>query len=90
MWQDSTSYSRDQKERIPSCWTAKAGSLKITVLNGHIYHPGEWVMHCFELGIDTKEMGLPKESTPEQAQEKAVAIVRQKLNGMLIALNTNF
>ena len=83
-WKDSTNYSRG-KPRVQTMWSADfGGQLSITVTNGHIYHPGRFVMHCRELGIDTAP--LPEGFTPEQAQERAIQVVRTKLDRMRAAL----
>ena len=79
-WKDSTTYSRGQKERIPTSWTTKTESLSITVTKGHLYYKGEWVMHCFAVGMDTVQMKIPADSTPEQAQNRAIEMVKRRLN----------
>lgn len=74
-WVDSTSYSRDDKERVPNTWTLTLPEtkLRITVTKGHVYSPGKWVMHCFELGIDTKPLqGVPPDDVDAA---KHIAIV---------------
>lgn len=76
MWKDSTSYSRDDKERVQTAWTAESGPVRITVTCGHIHYRPEWVMHCYAVGIDTLHM---KGCTgPEDAQRRAVELVKAK------------
>lgn len=76
-WKDTTSYSRDEK-RVPRAWTLALDGLNITVVKGHIYHPHTWIVHCYELGIDT--VPLLGAKTAEDAQRMAVAMVREKVN----------
>lgn len=80
VWSDSTSYSQSQKERVQNSWTYKNAVLQITVTKGHIYHKGEWVMHCFQIRMDTVPMKLAADASPEQAQELAVKMVRKRLD----------
>lgn len=74
-WKDTSSYSRGG-ENVPHCWTAKAGRLRITVTNGHIYYPGKWVMHCAPF-FDTHKLDV---DTKEEAQAKAVELVRAEID----------
>lgn len=75
-WKDTTSYSRDNKERKPTTWTTEIGGLRITVTSGHIYYPDKWVMHCFECGMDTVPLDAV---SAETAQRMAVERVREKV-----------
>lgn len=78
MWKDTTSYSRDDKERKPDCFTAKSGKLTITVTCGHIHYRGVWIMHCFKLGIDTLE--LKNCTSLEEAKMRAISIVKSEFS----------
>lgn len=71
LWKDTTSYSRD-KDRVPTCWTADVGSLRLTVACGHIYYPGQWVMH-FRPWFDTKPL---KATSRDDAQAEALSLAR--------------
>lgn len=79
-WIDSTSYSQSDLEKKPTCWSLKTKSLRIIITCGHIYYKGEWIMHCFDLGI--KEMSLFVK-TKEEAKKKSINIVKNLLNNML-------
>ena len=82
VWEDTTGYSRDA-ERIPSCWTMTLmPGFKITVLNSHIYHKGEWVMHC-EPWFNTRQIPA---ATEEQAKAMALDQVAQKIDALGRAL----
>lgn len=79
-WEDATSYSRG-RPRVQTTWRATFGPrVAITVTNGHIYCPGQFVVHCKAIGLDTYP--LPEGITPEHAQELALAKVRQMLREM--------
>lgn len=81
-WKDTTSYSRGG-ERVPTCWTARAGRLRITVTTGHIYYLGKWVMHCAPF-YKTHELGV---ETKEKAQAKAVELVRVEVDAIVADLD---
>lgn len=55
-WRDCTSYSRGDKERVPTSYEIKHGWLRICITCGHIYHRPKWVLHCGALGIDSKRI----------------------------------
>jgi hypothetical protein len=77
IWKDCTSYSRNDKERKPTIFELKLPSgLRISIVNGHIYYKGQWIMHCFDIGIDTHPLNV---KTQEEAQEKAIKTVRTKI-----------
>ena len=76
-WKDTTSYSRG-KERIPICWSAKIGRLRVSVLSSHIYYPGQWVMHCKPF-YDTHKLDV---ETKEQAQAKALQLVKKEIDAI--------
>ena len=81
-WTDTTSYSQGQRgKKTPTCWSWQSERLRITVTCGHIYVPGQWVMHCYPLGIDT--LKLIDVVTKEHAQQKAIHIVKGHLNEMI-------
>jgi hypothetical protein len=83
-WEDATSYSRGS-ERVPKAWQTKpCDDLRIVVTCGHIYHPGEWVMHC-QPWFSTYPLGGVK--TAEEAQERALELVTKKVAAMAAALS---
>ena len=43
-------------------------------------YPGEWVMHCYALGMDAKRLGLKDVSPTETAQEVAIGVVKARLD----------
>lgn len=78
-WKDSTSYSRNQTDRVPTSFTADVGSLRITVVSNHRANPGFWSVHCHQIGMDTKDLGLPNNVSAETAQKCAVDMVHDEL-----------
>ena len=82
-WVDSSAYSRDDKERIPTTWTLNTGQLRIVVTCGHIHYRGIWIMHCHHVGIDTLRLSS---ETKEHAQESAIELVKQRLSMMMDSL----
>ena len=85
MWQDKTSYSRSDVERKPTTWTAQSGRLTVTVTCGHIDYKPDWVMHCHELGINTRP--LPNAGSKEEAQAQAIAVVKAKIASLMADAN---
>lgn len=86
-WIDSTSYSRDDKERKPTCWTWESKNISITVVCSHRYYPENWVMHCRALGIDTMRMQITSDNPAWVAQEEAVSIVKTLIDKIQKELN---
>jgi hypothetical protein len=80
-WSDTTAYSQGE-ERIPSCWTAKVGVFRVSVVSSHIYYPGVWVGHC-EPFFDTKPLNA---KTRDQAMENAIRLIRGPISEAWLAL----
>lgn len=79
-WDDRTSYGRIDTDRAkgkipPESWSAKAGSLVVFVSCGHLYHPAEWILTC-EPFFREHVLGAKADMSVEQAQDKAVKLVR--------------
>lgn len=80
MWKDITSYSRDAKERSPTSFSNDVDGIRVTVTCGHVQYRPYWIMHCYQLGINT----YPLDDAPEGiegldiAKEKAISIVFKK------------
>ena len=68
-WTDGTSYSRDDKERIPTTWELRVGKLRIWITNGHVCYKGIWIMTCPDLNL--REIVLLAK-TKEEAQREAI------------------
>ena len=82
-WKDTTSRSQQNPNAPASCWSLETKKLRITVLIGHRDDPEEWVMHCHQVNINTKRIGVSRDSAPEAAQEKAIKIVKKELEEMI-------
>jgi hypothetical protein len=83
MWKDTTSYSQSEKERLPGTFTIKDENLTITITNGHIYHKGEWIMHCHKLGITEHVLGVKTELSAKVEALKVVGAKILKLRASL-------
>lgn len=79
VWKDATSYSRDG-DKTPRSWSLRISSdVAITVVSRHIYYPDQWVMHC-RPWFDTFSLDLAgSPENAEEAQARAVALVREKI-----------
>lgn len=85
-WVDSTTYSQGQTTRVQNSWLYQNGIMRIKVINKHLDYPGQWVIYCPFLSGGSFPLGIPFNSTPEQAQEKAISLVRDRLEKMLSLL----
>jgi hypothetical protein len=84
-WEDATSYSRDG-DRTPTAWRLSLAGLHIAVASNHRWSPGNWVMHCAPW-FDTHDLGMPvNQFSKEQAQEKALKLVRARVQKIVDAL----
>ena len=86
VWKDSTSYSRDTKEKIPTTFSTNVGECRISITCGHRDYRPAWVFHCYELGFDTKYLG--EGLSAQEAAEKAVGICRDKAKKLYDAFST--
>lgn len=86
-WTDATTYSRGNTDKKQDSWEMKSGQIRIWISTGHTHYHGKWVMTCHVLRIDAFAMKIPGEATPEQAQELAVRIVKNRLETMLKSLD---
>jgi len=81
-WTDATSYSQNS-DRIQTAWQYKNKRFRVYITNAHRMNPGRWTMHCHEIGIDTHDMKIDPTATPEQAQQHAIKVVRNRLQQFL-------
>lgn len=79
-WKDQTSYSRDDKERIPSVWVLRlTRDIRILVVRNHRYSPDSWVVHC-NPWFDTHSLDLPPTvENRDEAMARAMSNVRAKI-----------
>lgn len=72
-WTDATSYSRGERgTREPDAWEATIEGIRIWVSSGHRYYHGYWIMHCFSLNIETKQLGSVSDMSVAEAQNMAI------------------
>lgn len=58
IWKDATSYSQGMRgNQSPDAWECVIEGIRVWIGSGHRYYPGEWVMHCRELGMDSVSVG---------------------------------
>ena len=84
IWEDATSYSRN-KDRIQTAWQIETNHLRIYITNSHIHNRGAFTMHCYQLGIDTLDIGIPGDDV-KKAQERAIEICRSKAEAFVYDL----
>ena len=86
-WKDITSYSRDDRERIPNAWKLQlTREISITVVRKHLHNPGSWVMHC-NPWFDTHSLDLmPIPENRDEAMGRAVTLVRAKIEELSIIM----
>ena len=86
-WKDVTSFSRDDKERIPSVWTLQlTRHVRISVVRTHISDKENWVMHCAPW-FDTYSLKLPSTlENRDEAMSRATALVRAKVEELAAAM----
>lgn len=81
-WQNVTGYSQGDKERKPSAWRIKLGKVSLSVVSGHIYYPGRWIMR-FTPFVDMLELNV---ATETEAQAKAIKIAKAMLQEAIDAI----
>ena len=91
-WEDATSYSRDEpySNRKPRAWRmALTRHFSIWVGHEHIHYRGLWIAHCTPF-FESRDLKMPADQfTAEQAQAKALELVRAevaKINAALAAV----
>jgi len=78
-WKDTTSYSRDDRMRTPTCWSMTIRDCaRITVLSSHLYYPGVWVVTC-DPWFNAEPLA-PQPSNAEEAQRMALQMVGKKVD----------
>jgi len=82
-WEDKTTYSRDDNERIPQILEARINSIGICV-HRHIRYPGKWLLTSKYLFIDKMEL---KSENIDDAKKEALSIVNKHLMYMQIEIS---
>lgn len=86
-WNDATTYSRDAKDKKQTAWELKLPSLRIWIGNAHRFYPDEFVLHCFELRLDTHRLNLKGDTDIEIVKAKAIKICKMIANKYVSELN---
>lgn len=84
-WKDVTSYSRDDRDRIPTSYAKSIGGLRLTITCGHIDDRGNWRVTCrpfFEKFLNKRVENY----TAEQVQEIALKMLSDEIDGVNKAL----
>lgn len=78
-WKDATSYSQGERgKRVPDAWECTVSGVRVWIGSNHRYYPGEWVMHCHRLGIDTRQVGPASALSDEDARHEALKIAARE------------
>ena len=66
--------------------TLQTPNLRIEITNKHIWEPGKWVCHVREFNWSVKPLNIPNESTEQEAQSAALAMVKHHLYAIVAEL----
>lgn len=83
-WIDVTPYRPDDKVSRAQAWTCEVEGIRLVVSLGHIAYPGQWVLHC-PPWFEATALGSSI-STAAKAQDRAITLVRQRINLIANAL----
>ena len=84
-WIDGSSYSRDDKEKIPSVWKFIIKGLIIISVHKHIHYPeGQWLLTCLPF---FNKYELPQKDV-EEAKAAAIRMVNTKLQKVSKIMST--
>lgn len=82
-WEDTTTYSRSDKHRTPSIWTARAGRICI-IVHRHIHYPDtQWLLSCTPF-FDKHEMDS---ENVDICKEDALRLVSEKMHEAIEGLS---
>lgn len=82
MWKDVTTYSRDDKDRLPRVWHLDCGDMRVAVHKHIHYAPDAWLLTCSPF-FDKREL-CAKDA--DDAKAEALALVREKVKTLAEAL----
>lgn len=77
VWRDATSYSQTDKARKPTAWDAKLGVCRVYITHAHLIYRPKWIVTCYELGIETKQMCDMPADNPVLAAIEALKICKE-------------
>ncbi len=79
-WKDISSYSQNDKERIPTIWELRIGHLRVVVHRHRWEEPDKWFMSVHG-DIDIDKLPLHQKDL-EKAQKEALATLHSSLHRM--------
>ena len=78
MWTDISTYSREDKERVPNAWEFRLpGRTRIVIVRAHRRDPDHFVL-TFEPWFSTSPIG-PADMAVEEAKRRALFAVEARL-----------
>lgn len=78
-WEDVTTYTKSDKDRVPKSWEIRINDLRIVVTR-HFYHdPTDWVLICEPFC----ERKVISRGSIDEAKRLAIQFISQKLENTL-------
>jgi hypothetical protein len=87
-WKDTTSYSRNETERVPTTWSAECGRFRLVITRSHIHYKGRWIFHLHPGVLDCHDLLLKGDVPPMDAMTKAKQVAAGVLQEALTVLDT--
>lgn len=81
-WKNTTSYSKSDNKGVVRTTSIDINGLKITVTK-HLHYGDELVMHCYDLGINTRPLRV---KDMKEGQEIAIEFVKCRAEEILESL----
>ena len=83
-WKNTSSYSRNDKDRTPHTWSLEPISTLRIIVTRHVhFQPIDWVLQCEAVRLDNY---LLRSKEIEDAKREAVAIVKDRVDHMVQAV----
>ncbi|QWU14364.1 hypothetical protein SAMN04487895_101669 [Paenibacillus sophorae] len=75
-WKDKSSYSRNDKEKVPNCWLALLNGIDVKI-HRHIYYPKDtWLMSSDFMQIKQQVL---ENTDDELARQEAIEKIKTKI-----------
>ena len=84
IWKDVSSYSQNDKKRIPSCWRIDVKDFISIKVHRHIYYENTWFLSCKELNLDMVDLMT---DNVEQAKNQALILIEKRCTDLLEKVN---
>lgn len=85
VWKDETTYSRFDTQRVPTSFSLSVGVIEVYITSQHIFNPGNWVMHCKQLGLDTFAIGIKADVSVDYAKDCALQVIKDLLEQRIVS-----